>query len=100
MAGAEDVPREWLEGSPFEDYFVPGLVLFAVVGGSLLGAAVAVFADLRLARGASFMAGGIVLAWLAVETAIIGYVSWMQPATMVGGCWCSASVGWSEVPRR
>ena len=31
MSGAEDVPREWLEGSPFEDYFIPGLILFLVV---------------------------------------------------------------------
>ena len=34
MQGAEGVPLEWLEGSPFKDYFLPGLILFAVVGGS------------------------------------------------------------------
>lgn len=85
MAGAENVPKEWLEGSPFDDYFVPSLVLFVVVGGSFLVAAVAVFASLRVARAAAFAAGAIVLGWLAVETAVIGYVSWMQPATMIGG---------------
>lgn len=26
---------------------------------------------------------GIVLAWLAVQLAIIGYVSWMQPTTAI-----------------
>ena len=85
MAGAEDVPKEWLEGSPFDDYFIPSLVLFAVVGGSFLAAAIAVFARLRIARAAAFAAAAIVLGWIAVETAIIGYVSWMQPATTVGG---------------
>jgi hypothetical protein len=85
MAGAEDVPKEWLEGSPFDDYFIPGLVLFVVVGGSFLAAAIAVFAKLHIARTAAFAAGTIVLGWLAVETAIIGYVSWMQPATTIGG---------------
>jgi hypothetical protein len=84
MAGAEDVPKEWLEGSPFDNYFIPGLVLFVVVGGSFLGAAIAVFAELRIARNAALAAGAIVLGWLAVETAIIGYVSWMQPATTIG----------------
>jgi hypothetical protein len=84
MSGAEDVPREWLEGSPFENYFIPGLVLFVVVGGSLLAAAIAVFAGLRLARQAALAAGLVVLGWLAVETLIIGYVSWMQPATTIG----------------
>ena len=85
MAGAEGVSKEWLEGSPFDDYFIPGLVLFVVVGGSFLAAAISVFARLRIARTAAFAAGSIVLGWLAVETAIIGYVSWMQPATAIGG---------------
>jgi hypothetical protein len=84
MSGAEDVPREWLEGSPFEDYFIPDLVLVVVVGGSLLAAAIAVFAGLRLARRTALTAGVVVLGWLAVETLIIGYVSWMQPATTLG----------------
>jgi hypothetical protein len=85
MAGAEGVPKEWLEGSPFDDYFIPGLVLFVVVGGSFLAAAIAVLARLRVARTAAFGAGAIVLGWLAAETAVIGYVSWMQPATTIGG---------------
>jgi hypothetical protein len=85
MAGAEGVPREWLEGSPFDNYFIPSLVLFVVVGGSFLAAAIAIFAKLRVARSAAFAAGAIVLGWLAVETAIIGYASWMQPATTIGG---------------
>ena len=85
MSGAENVPKDWLEGSPFDDYFVPGLVLFVVVGGAFLAAAIAVFAKLRVARTAAFGAGAIVLGWLAVETAVIGYVSWMQPATTIGG---------------
>lgn len=84
MAGAKDVPREWLEGSPFENYFIPSLVLFVVVGGGLLTAAIAVFAGLRLARRAALAAGVVVLGWLAVETLVIGYVSWMQPATTIG----------------
>jgi hypothetical protein len=85
MAGAEDVPKEWLEGSPFDDYFIPGLVLFVVVGGSFLAAAIAVSANQRLARAAAFVAGTIVLGWLAAETAVLGYVSWMQPAATIGG---------------
>ena len=84
MAGAKGVPREWLEGSPFEDYFIPSLVLVLVVGGSLLAAAIAVFADLHLARRAALAAGTVVLGWIAVETLVIGSVSWMQPATPIG----------------
>jgi hypothetical protein len=85
MAGAEDVPKEWLEGSAIDDYFIPSLVLFVVVGLSFSAAAIAVLAKLHIARTAAFVAGAIVLGWIAVETAIIGYVSWMQPATTIGG---------------
>lgn len=41
MSGAQNVPREWLEGSPFDDYFVPALILFVGVGGSMSAAAIA-----------------------------------------------------------
>ena len=101
MSGAEGVPKEWLEGTPFDDYFIPSLILFLVVGGSFLAAAIAVFADLRVARAAALIAGAVVLAWLTVETAMIGYVSWMQPVTAIGALLVLA-LAWllrREVPR-
>ncbi len=81
LSGAEGVPLEWLEGSPFHSYFIPGLVLFVAVGGSFLFACIAVFARLRIARTAAFASVIIVFVWLAVQLSIIGYVSWMQPTT-------------------
>lgn len=83
MAGAKSVPVEWLKGSPFPNYFIPGLILFAGVGGSALFAAMAVFKRYRMAHKAAFISGVIILLWLAVQMAIIGYVSWMQPTTAV-----------------
>jgi len=85
LSGAEGVPKQWLEGSPFTDYFIPGLVLLIVVGGAFVVSAIAVFMELRIARHAALGAGVIVLGWLAVQMAIIGYVSWMQPTTAVAG---------------
>lgn len=84
LADAEGVPTEWLEGSPFRDYFVPSLILFTVVGGALLFATIAVLAKLHVARLAAFSAGTIVVGWLTVQVAIIGHVSWMQPVTGIG----------------
>ncbi len=81
MAGAENVPVEWLKGSPFSNYFIPGLTLFVVVGGSALIAAMAVFTRLRIARSAAVTCGIITILWLTVQVTIIGFVSWMQPAT-------------------
>ena len=84
LAGAEGVPVEWLDGSPFDNYFIPSLILLVIVGGSLLLAAVAVLARLRIGRRAALAAGIIVLIWIAAQVAIIGHVSWMQPATLAG----------------
>ena len=83
MAGAKDVPVEWLKESPFPDYFIPGLFLFLVIGGSALLATVAVFGRHRLARSAALFCGVTVLLWIIIQVIIIGYVSWMQPATAI-----------------
>ncbi len=98
LTGAVGVPTEWLEGSPFADYFVPSLILLVVVGGSFIVAAIAVFARLRAARLTVFMAAFVVLGWLSVQIGIIGYVSWMQPATAIAGL--LILILGSQLPRR
>jgi hypothetical protein len=85
LSGAPGVPVEWLAGSPFKDYFIPSLILMLVVGGAFSFAAVAVFARSRLAWVSAYIAGTTVLVWIAAQLAIIGYVSWMQPATLMAG---------------
>ena len=85
LSGAPGVPVEWLAGSPFTSYLIPSLILCVGVGGALAAAALAVFLRWRLARLAAFVAGLIVLFWIVAQVAIIGYVSWMQPATFAAG---------------
>ena len=85
LSGAEGVPLEWLEGSPFRSYFVPSLILFFVVGGSFLFAAIAVFSGSRSARVSALGASTVVLVWIGVQVSVIGYVSWLQPTTAAGG---------------
>lgn len=64
-----------LGGSPFETFFVPGLVLFSVLGlGSMLAATVAWLRH-PLAPVATVVVGGALLIWLAVEIAVIGYTN-------------------------
>jgi hypothetical protein len=98
LSGADGVPVEWLEGTPFSDYVVPSLILLVVVGGSFLTAAIAVFAGLQMARLASFFAGLVVLGWLVAQVSIIGYVSWMQPATAAAGLMVLL-LGWLLPPK-
>jgi protein-S-isoprenylcysteine O-methyltransferase Ste14 len=85
MSGAEGVPPELLEGSPFKNYFFPSLILFTVVGGMSLTAAVGVFAKSPFAKVFSYTLVILLFGWLTTQIAIIGYVSWMQPATAAAG---------------
>jgi hypothetical protein len=85
LAGACGIPKEWLAGSPFADYFAPSFVLLVGVGGTLLGAAIAVLRGNRRARAFATTAGLVVLGWIAIQVAIIGFVSWMQPTTAAAG---------------
>lgn len=86
-------PVEWLAGTPFPDYRVPGALLVVVVGGSWLTAGILVLRRSRLAREGALLAGVIMVGWIAVQVAIIGYQSWMQPAMLVTGLLVIA-LGW------
>jgi len=85
MSGAEGVPREWLEGSPFDSYFIPGLFLFVIIGGAFLTASIIVFSGHWIAKFSAIISVLIVYIWLAVQMLVIGYVSWMQPVTAIFG---------------
>lgn len=85
LRGAESVPSEWLEGSPFGSYRVPGVYLGTVVGGSCLLAAWAAARDDRRARPVAAASSAVMLTWIAAQLAIIGYRSPLQPAVAAMG---------------
>ncbi|AXH36085.1 hypothetical protein DVJ78_12255 [Humibacter sp. BT305] len=72
------VPVEYLAGSPFTSYLVPGLILGLVVGGSQAVAALAVIWRTRTALLVAAVAGFGMLIWIFTELAIIGEYSWLQ----------------------
>ena len=84
LAGAKNVPRAWLAGSPFHSYLIPSLALLVVVGGGMVIAVSLIVASHRLAAEASIAAGVILLGWITVETLIIPF-SWLQPTFFVLG---------------
>jgi hypothetical protein len=85
LAGAENVPLEWLEDTPFSDYTIPSAILGTVVGGSMTTGAIAVWQRNRLAGELSMAAGGILATWIAVQVTIWRGRSWMQPASLAAG---------------
>lgn len=75
----------WIEGSPFADYTVPGLFLLAVIGGGMLLTAGLALARSPLAPLAALGLGLILLTWLGIQSAILGYVGGAQ-VTLVAIC--------------
>lgn len=88
-----------LEGSPFTNYLIPGIILFLFVG------IFQIFVDYSLlthpgwrwpdkinpnkgyhwAWAASWASGVILLVWITVETVLLGYISLLQPIIAVWG---------------
>ena len=83
LIGAPGVPRHWLRGSPFSSYLVPGIILLVVVGGVHLVAAIMVLRRNSRAAAVAAVAGLVLLGWIGVQVAMIGYVSWLQPAMAI-----------------
>jgi hypothetical protein len=96
--GVIKLPLSYLDGSPFHDYLVPGIVLLVVLG---VGPLVAAWALIRRPPSASlerlnpfrheywgWTAAGVIgvglLIWIAVEAVIIPY-NFLQPLYAVVG---------------
>jgi hypothetical protein len=71
VAALDRFPPEWLHGSPFSDYSIPGLILAGVVGGSAAAAAVVLWRRPRLGVPASALAGAILAGWVVGEIVIL-----------------------------
>jgi hypothetical protein len=86
---------EMLAGSPFPDFLVPGLILGGVFG---IGSCVVIALGLRGALIAPFLAFAIgcgQMAWIVIELAIIGELSFLHPTMFaVGLVIATASVRW------
>src|SRR5688572_10806767 len=67
------LPLALLNGSPFQTYFVPGLILFSVLGLGPLAAALLLWRRHPLAPVAASAVGVALLTWLVVQIALIGY---------------------------
>lgn len=85
LTGAFDqwFPVAWLQGTPFNDYFIPGLVLLIVVGGGMLLAAIMLFTRREFALLLSAAMGLIMIGWEIVEVLIIDrYEQAVIPSTI------------------
>lgn len=78
-------PASWLQGTPFTDYLVPGLVLGLVVGGSATVATWLTAQGSPAGAYASMAAGVIMMGWIGGEILILARFTWLQPFYFVVG---------------
>lgn len=67
------IPLAWLEGSPFSDYIIPGLILLVVLGVTPMLVAYGLWRARPWAWAGSVLVGVALVMWLVVEIAVIGY---------------------------
>ena len=84
MLGTIDVPV-WVVHTGFPDLYFPGVVLFALVGGSAATAALAAAKRVVGWPLASLVAGVVMLAWIIGEIASIRALHWLQVVYLVTG---------------
>jgi hypothetical protein len=78
------LPVAFLQGTPFSDYIIPGLLLTVVVGGGMLLAAATQFIQREWTVLLSAAMGLIMIGWESVEVAIIDrYAQAVVPSTVV-----------------
>lgn len=85
LGGAPDVPVEWLAGTPFTDYRVPGLILGCVYAPVSLAAAWSLWRRAGRAGELAIAAGAVQVGWIAAQVRMIGLRSPLQPAMAAVG---------------
>ena len=95
------LPLSALNGSPFETYLVPGLILFCALGLGPLAAALLAWHRHPQAPIATLVVGFALLIWMAVEIAIVGYSNDppLQPFyVLLGAVITGVGLGWRVAP--
>lgn len=72
------MPLSMLKGSPFSSFFLPGLILFGVIGLGHLVAAAMTFRRRRLCAPAGAVMGLGLMIWIFVQVSMIGGGHWLQ----------------------
>lgn len=69
----------WLQGTPFQNYLIPGIVLFVVNGIGNTFAAIFTIKKTRIYDTIGIFLGAIMMIWIISQVAWIGYKNFLQP---------------------
>ncbi len=84
---------EWLAGTPFSSFLIPGLVLMIVNGFGSLAGSVASLLGWRRAGDVGLALGIFLTLWIILQVYWIGLISWLQPTYFfLGLAECALSI--------
>lgn len=77
--GNLNMQLEWLQGTPFSNFLIPGIILFMLNGvGNVLGFWISIKRKTNAGLfGAVF--GAIMMIWITTQVILIGYKDFLQP---------------------
>jgi hypothetical protein len=76
--GRLQLPSHWIINSPFEDYFIPGIILFVTNG--LLSLAVAIatlFKSIHYPK-LLIIQGSVIVGWIVIQMIMLHLIYWLQ----------------------
>jgi hypothetical protein len=65
--------------------WVPGVILGLAIGGTMLLTCLSAALNTRFTAEVAILAGAVTLGWIVVQVAMIGYISFLQPAVFAHG---------------
>lgn len=70
---------EWLQGTPFSTFLIPGIILFMINGvGNVIGSWISLKKKLSAGIIGSLF-GAIMMIWIITQVILIGYKDFLQP---------------------
>lgn len=87
-----------LKGSPFRDYYIPGLILLICNGIFPTVVAIATLFKLSWAPKGHMLVGVVLIGWIGFQILFLGYVSFLQPVFAIVGALITL-LGWIESRR-
>jgi len=76
--GKMQLPLSYLDHSPFQNFFIPGLVLFIANGLLSVAVLVAVFLRFRLYPQWIMLQGSVLLGWIVIQVIMVQHVFFLH----------------------
>ena len=83
--GLPDFPIEWLNNSPFSNYFFPGLVLLIVIGFGYVVSSTATFLRKGYSGTMTALLGICLILYITIEVWFVGLRNFLQPLYFILG---------------